>query len=471
MANGAILGQTTDSFTKTQTLSETVAALYGLQNTAVPNDVLNILAKAALFRAAYSDPGLNSWTVASDPRSSPYTINQFAYNGTVLVISSTGGGNPMVSYDRGKTWSTDVGDLPTNLLYSLSEYNGIIYAWQTDTSGTYYTSTDGQNWSKHTLSNASGFKPFWSFFYNGVLCSVGNSGADFFSQTNGVVSLPITAETLCPGYVVAEGTIYLSEQAGGTIIKSTDGGQTWSTASTLPSGVLARALGYKDGVFVVANGGSGTTSYTSADLVTWTPGANSGIAAQPVLVGNKYFILPYRRLYSEDGLTWHQYTPNNYPTGQEFGAFFDGTFILSPREAPYAIYTADEEIFSPPTLTDVQGNPLVLSNAKLTYGSYIGSGTSGSSNPTQIPLDDDPYFVIVVRSSGYDYGLHGSEDILIWVKGMEGTSVQEDGSGGIYLNTSYADGVFRFYCMGNNNAHPQLNIAGETYFYLSISIG
>lgn len=50
MAYGAILGQLVDAFTKGQTFSPETAALFGLGPDSVPDDVLELLSKAALYK-------------------------------------------------------------------------------------------------------------------------------------------------------------------------------------------------------------------------------------------------------------------------------------------------------------------------------------------------------------------------------------------------------------------------------------
>ena len=58
MAYGAILGQTSDAFTKTQTLTSATAALFGLGTDAVPDDAFALLSKAALYKTVGQTAGL-----------------------------------------------------------------------------------------------------------------------------------------------------------------------------------------------------------------------------------------------------------------------------------------------------------------------------------------------------------------------------------------------------------------------------
>lgn len=65
MGYGGILGQATNTYTKDQTLTQAIAALYNLGTDAVPNDVFNILSASALYKTVAPTQQLGSLTEGS----------------------------------------------------------------------------------------------------------------------------------------------------------------------------------------------------------------------------------------------------------------------------------------------------------------------------------------------------------------------------------------------------------------------
>ena len=94
MGYGGIIGQQFDGYTQNQTLTQAVAALYGLGTDAVPNDVFNILSQSALYK---NTPTIGLYTptdqlIMSIPSMgfSPARIVTGSYVGT----GTYGSGNP-----------------------------------------------------------------------------------------------------------------------------------------------------------------------------------------------------------------------------------------------------------------------------------------------------------------------------------------------------------------------------------------
>ena len=99
-------------------------------------------------------------------------------------------------------------------------------------------------------------------------------------------------------------------------------------------------------------------------------------------------------------------------------------------------------------------------NCKIVYGTYTGSGKSGSANPNKLTFDGKPVLVIVqAQSNTTNYDFH-----LRLVRGC-GWAVGDRG------NYSYTNSVAwgeNFVSWTNDDAETQFNLQGSVYSYIAL---
>ena len=432
-------------FDKPEQLAAAVAALYGLQNTAVPNDVFNILSGAALFRAGYTQNALNNWTETTNPTANR-TPTKFAYNGVVAVACDFGDGSLWRSYDKGKTWEAFTITTGTQVWALVASGNAIYAINRMDPTIRYYTA-NGRDWNPYDSYSGLSGSILDAWIYNGTLCTIGADRQTILSIGSSYnATLPYQAATNGTPLIV-DGTIYLLPLSGNQLMYSTDG-KTWNTR-TLPESISWGSMAYKDGVFVASCRTGSYNSYSSTDAINWTPGTARTAGNSVVLTSNSYFILPTAKLYSSDGQNWYPFSPNVYSTSAIYGAGFDDIIFTADYYSPQGFYWAAEKEIIPPQLTDVQGNQLVVNLGQVAAGSYIGSGTYGQDNPTQIPFPDFTPQMVVIATALRS---------VIWINSYDGGSYP-----GYF---TFSDGVLSFY--DTDNASDQFNVAGIRYYYFGI---
>lgn len=110
-------------------------------------------------------------------------------------------------------------------------------------------------------------------------------------------------------------------------------------------------------------------------------------------------------------------------------------------------------------LYDVSDNLLLkLPSVQIETGSYVGTGTYGSSNPNSLTFGFEPKFFICISSRGKPC-LSSQSDGTMWVYGFT--------YGGNYNTPTFSlsGNTLRWY---SDTVGPQLNKEGETYFYAAI---
>ena len=108
--------------------------------------------------------------------------------------------------------------------------------------------------------------------------------------------------------------------------------------------------------------------------------------------------------------------------------------------------------------------PTVTSNAKVSTGSYTGTGTSGASNPTVIDCGFVPKLVIISENITW------SGTMLLWFAGL--TSVKYATTAEL-ATVSVSGNTLRVYCAtGSDTAkqYAQMNLQGRTYYWFAIGV-
>ena len=95
-------------------------------------------------------------------------------------------------------------------------------------------------------------------------------------------------------------------------------------------------------------------------------------------------------------------------------------------------------------------------NCKVVTGSYVGTGTHGSSNRNTLTFDGTPILVIVAGSRGFTA-----------LQGATGTASLSAGGGEPY-GVSLVWGTNSLSWYAGNNADLQCNTSGATYYYCAL---
>ena len=112
-------------------------------------------------------------------------------------------------------------------------------------------------------------------------------------------------------------------------------------------------------------------------------------------------------------------------------------------------------------IASVLGSMGVTDVAHLETGSYVGTGTSGSSNPNSLTLTYKPRFLMIIVDAGYYQTT--AENGLLWQ--YPNTAAQ--GSNVV----SVADNTVSWYSTGSSSrAARQMNTSGTTYHYIAIGV-
>lgn len=107
------------------------------------------------------------------------------------------------------------------------------------------------------------------------------------------------------------------------------------------------------------------------------------------------------------------------------------------------------------------------------YGSYIGTGTGGSSAPNSLTFDFTTRLVIICGDTEYSSGFADYSCKIIAVRGITSTdSIGEDGTS-TYVAIEWTDKGLSWYSRSSSSsasilAKYQLNTSGKTYYYVAI---
>lgn len=299
---------------------------------------------------AYSVGGPNNWTSSNNIGGSP-TMFDVVYSTTNSMWVAVGD-NSIAYSTTGATWSTGVTGVQSGTLNFVNEYDGEFVA--TGNNGALYTSTNGINWTKQTITVSSELsKPQYLVDKWVVHTEYGTSNSrvpELYISTNLsswnspiVISSAKTSVTNDNNSVVmlagakqvaitTNGTTWIKKEIGTTydiyssaygngrwilgtgqfpssqVAVSTNNGGSWSLYNMTPSSSnTLRDIEYGNGVFVAV--GSSFISYSSTGT-SWTQTGYTSHDFQRVVFVNGTFIAlgtNSNAIYygiSEDGANW-----------------------------------------------------------------------------------------------------------------------------------------------------------------------
>lgn len=116
------------------------------------------------------------------------------------------------------------------------------------------------------------------------------------------------------------------------------------------------------------------------------------------------------------------------------------------------------------------GNISKYANARIKFGSYQGTGVSGSANPNTLSFDFDPKIVIIKLANSPE-NLSAWADEMVAIKNCSEAKADGISSGSIKRYTEYLtwDNNKLSWNIGQDNSPSlQLNASGHTYNYIAI---
>lgn len=209
---------------------------------------------------ATSADGL-SWSLSAAVASVTFTT--IIYNGSNWV--AIGNNNIFYTSSDLVTW-TAAGSLADQVFIRWFAYNGSLYVAVTD-GGRIFTSTDLATWTQRTSGTTA---TLYLIVWDGTRWIVSGSSGVILRSTDGVTW---TAATTAPGgslvlnALIAAGGLVLTQANNGQVYRSTDGGDTFTIATTTISTLASGSFAYDGTTFVLAGS---SLVYTSTDGNTWT---------------------------------------------------------------------------------------------------------------------------------------------------------------------------------------------------------
>ena len=214
-----------------------------------------------------------TWAAKSAPASYKWQTIAYGTNGLVAAFGINPAGSvpaAMYSLDYGQTWTLS----PTSFGYAGggSFYQGsLLYGngkWVcSGFSNTYYTSTDGINWTPNTLFMGAACGAYG----NGAWVLGADGGGGVYRSTDGVnfTNVNVGSGDAIVSLFYANGEFMAI--GGSNATYTSPDGVTWTTRGTLPAAASVSALGFGNGTWVVGlNAAQLGVAYSTNNGVSWT---------------------------------------------------------------------------------------------------------------------------------------------------------------------------------------------------------
>lgn len=283
------------------------------------------------------------------PTSVPAIGDLFAIAGSQKGYLAAGGagGATMWSDDGGDTWTA--GPAFGLSINAMCEVEGSLFAVGAVGLNALVSPDGGQSWGSYgaiaATMNAVCRAP------SGVnrVVAVGAGGAMYETDFTGILWFPLASPTAATlrGVAQGSGSIMIAVGDGGTFIRSTDAGASWTLETPFTSSDLRAVSGFGETFVAVGDNGeiwrsgdSGLTWAAATAPATLLPfrGVTGSWTGRWTAVGGTAGLgtLLYQSL--DDGLTWEAYTPPttqrlnavtvHYPGGRAVVAGHNSTIVL-----------------------------------------------------------------------------------------------------------------------------------------------
>lgn len=238
-----------------------------------------------IYKAAYGvSQGLTGyvWSQVMGGPVADFKATTYASSyGKFFAVGANGGANNIVSTSDFSNW-TAATMLPASAsagLNAVTSYGTTLMA--VGNSGTVLYSVDGATWNAASVAGAYAGSNFYGVTYsasNGMWVAVGANGALITSSTGTSWTSGTSnagANDLL-GVTATSGNVVVAVGAGGTVVRSLDGGLTWALQTSLPA-ITLYGISTDSTQFVAV--GTGGAEFTSLDGATWTLAATPGTSA------------------------------------------------------------------------------------------------------------------------------------------------------------------------------------------------
>lgn len=409
------------------------------------------------------------------------------------------------SLDQGVTWKAPTSQQGSSTVtgvhvsYGPVFINGYFYiaTYYLDSFNRISRSPDGVNWTEVWMDTSNSYT--WKGFANNgntivAVAQTSNSYAGYAKQViisndNGATW---SKKEVLPDYGTWFSVVYndgafvaaFGQESGGAsstyIARSTDNGLTWSRV-TLPIRHVWHNLHVVDGkIFLGAN--DSDTVLTSVDGTSWTQVSEDiwdYICNDNIFCDGYYYTVYGNKVYrTTEGYTWEEYS--QVPSGSAMSYLAcDGEVCIASSNGSYSdkTYRISRDTYAP-QITDSTGESIneavasALGSAKIEYGSYKGSGNTGSSYPNKLTFGFDPKIVFVS-------GGNLSHTPSIFVSGSTRSTGPTTSSQYMLpgLTVTWGDKTLSWYVNGDHTGgnyvsamtpDNQLNNASYTYYYVAI---
>ena len=509
---------------KSSLLKDTTAALYGLDENALPDDVLAMLPESLKVESVpiQTSYALKDWNKVDFKESFSGYAHCAFINGKFVIVSTNadtaGTWSAITGYSSdGTNWETS--QQYKNYSLSFNRYSQILYAngvmfMICSTVSYYYIASsvdDGKTWTftKGSMSAGSNIDRFATDGTNvlGVPTNKDSNGSYAFVcnvSENGTVDVggfysgkyvQFDTDAFYPQDIAYGNGLWViivkaTNYAINTYYYSSDR-TTW-TKGTFPSTDNWYRVAYCNGRFIAIND-DGTVLCYSEDAVNWVKtSVPFNTTVNEIYYDGERFIVTNQKNGSDygnggifvsagsdfDSWEYIEVGFSNIELQAQFATDGSGKYIIGG--AGEVLYSSDEFEYQY-ALTTPNGTQKTsevaeaLNSVKIETGSYTGTGTYGSSNPCSLTFGFEPKAVYLFQFT--NGGSYVSGKLAVMLKGCDGSAVVPIVSsyGNVSLNggmpiLSETSDTFSWYVTGSNylDANYQFNSSGVTYYYIAI---
>ena len=119
--------------------------------------------------------------------------------------------------------------------------------------------------------------------------------------------------------------------------------------------------------------------------------------------------------------------------------------------------------------TDVLGNLIsipgdqIKDGVRIATGSYIGTGTYGSSHPNSLTFEFEPKALCIVEDG------QNTEGGILWINPLKrGRAMPANTDNSYYCYLTWSGKTVSWYDIADRNSKYQHNVSGTTYHYIAI---
>lgn len=389
---------------KANLLKDATAALFGKTNAAVPDDILNLLSKSTLAQVTgkYTKTTIGTLAVGKT-----ITLNVSGTPKEFIVVHQ---GKPSSLYDDScnGTW------LLMKDIYEKRQWDS-------------YNVNKLESSTIHSYLNST----FLTLFDSNIKDAIkqvkipyrqgGGSGGADQSGANGLSAKIF----LLSGYEVG-----------------------WTTSDNIYLPVDGAKLEY----FTASSGGSSKriANFNGSAAFWWLRSPNTGLTNSVWSVTSNGYCDSYD-------------ASNSY--GIRPALILPSTFEVY-TDSSGNIYTEQEYETK---ITDVLGNLIsipgdqIKDGVRIATGSYIGTGTYGSSHPNSLTFEFEPKALCIVEDG------QNTEGGILWINPLKrGRAMPANTNNSYYCYLTWSGKTVSWYDIADRNSKYQHNVSGTTYHYIAI---